>query len=312
VRHLKSLREFMDELESVGELQRIAVQVNLDLEIGAICRRCYETGAPAPLFENIKGIQQGFRVLGAPGGVSAQPGLYLARIALALGLPVKTSGRQIIDSLVEARGRKRVPPKIVSRGPVKRNVLKGDEVDLLRLPAPLLHEGDGGRYLNTMGVIVAQTPDKKWCNWSIARVMVLDKNRMAGIIAPNQHIGIIRQKWTDAGQDMPFALELGAEPFIPFVGGMPLPEYFDERDYVGAYSVETTKVFGIIIANRVNGCAHRYLSPDSSELRSFEIRMKFGPPTSCNRFLAANEKTLRQTFRLGNDRVATFTAIHAS
>ena len=61
MRHLKSLRDFIAELHSIG-----------DLQIGAICRRCYETGAAAPLFENIKGVEKGFRVLGAPGGVNAR------------------------------------------------------------------------------------------------------------------------------------------------------------------------------------------------------------------------------------------------
>jgi len=225
MKHLKSLRDFIVELESIGDLQRIATEVDLDLEIGAICRRCYETGAAAPLFENIKGIQKGFRVLGAPGGVSARANMSLARIALAMGLPPDTRGRAIVESLVQARRRTPIPPTIVSEGPVKQNVLKGDQVDLLRLPAPLLHDGDGGGYLNTFGIVVVETPDKKWCNWSIARIMVLDKNRMAGIIAPNQHIGMVRQQWTDLGNDMPFALVLGAEPFIPFVGGMPLREY---------------------------------------------------------------------------------------
>lgn len=239
MKHLKSLREFVTELDSIGDLQKISMEVDLDLEIGAVCRRCYETGAPAPLFENIKGIEKGFRVLGAPGGVNARPDLSLARIALAMGLPPDTGGRAIIESLIQARRRKSIPPKLVSSGPVKQNVLTGDRVDLLRLPAPLLHDGDGGRYLNTFGVVVAQTPDKRWCNWSIARIMVLDKNRMAGIIAPNQHIGMVRQQWTELGKDMPFALVLGAEPFVPFVGGIPLPEYFNESDFVGAYFGET-------------------------------------------------------------------------
>jgi UbiD family decarboxylase len=242
MRHLKSLRDFIAELHSIGDLQKVSTEVDLDLEIGAICRRCYETGAAAPLFENIKGIQKGFRVLGAPGGVSARPNLPLARIALAMGLPPNTGGRAIVESLVEARRRKPIRPRTVSGGPVKQNILKGGQVDLCRLPAPLLHDGDGGRYLNTFGVVVAQTPDKKWCNWSIARVMVLDRTRMAGIIAPNQHIGMVRQQWTALGKDMPFALVLGAEPFVPFVGGMPLPEHFNERDFVGAYFGEPIEV----------------------------------------------------------------------
>jgi 4-hydroxy-3-polyprenylbenzoate decarboxylase len=54
--------------------------------------------------------------------------------------------------------------------------------------------------------------------------MVVDGKRMAGIIAPNQHVGMVRKTWTDIGQDMPFALALGVQPVLPFVGGMPLPE----------------------------------------------------------------------------------------
>ena len=129
-----------------------------------------------------------------------------------------------------------------SAGSCKQNILIGEQVDLTRIPAPLLHDGDGGRYLNTFGIIVAQTPDKKWMNWSIARIMLLDRNRMAGIIAPNQHIGMVRKTWTDAGKDMPFALALGAEPFLGYVGGMPLPAFVDEAGFVGGYFGEPVDV----------------------------------------------------------------------
>ncbi len=241
-RHLKSLREYIDALAEIGEVQPIDKEVDWNLEIGAIARRCYETGAPTPLFNTIKGIEPGFRVLAAPAGVSRQPGLYLSRIALSLGLPPHSTGRDIVEALVEARDRAFIPPRLVETGACKENILIGDEVDLLRLPTPLLHGGDGGRYVNTYGIIVAQTPDKRWTNWSIARTMLLDKNRMAGIIAPNQHIGMVRQTWLDRGEPMPFALALGVEPFIPFVGGMPLPDHVSEADYVGAYFGEAIEV----------------------------------------------------------------------
>ncbi len=103
MKHLKSLREYIEALKEVGEVQEINLEVDLNLEIGAISRRCGETGAPAPLFNNIKGIEPGFRVLGAPGGVSNQPRLYLSRIALALGLPPQATGREIVEALVEAK-----------------------------------------------------------------------------------------------------------------------------------------------------------------------------------------------------------------
>ena len=109
---------------------------------------------------------------------------------------------------------------------------------------PLLHDGDGGRYLNTFGCIVVRTPDGAWTNWSIARIMVLDGQRMTGIIAPQQHIAMVRQAWSDIGQPMPFALALGVEPAIPFVCGMPLPDHVNECDYLGCLlgrAIETVR-----------------------------------------------------------------------
>ena len=242
VRPLKDLRSYLATLEQIGELQHITAPVELDLEVGAICRRCYETGAPAPLFENISGFQPGFRVLGAPAGISRQPDLYLSRIALALGLEPDASGRTIVQALATARNRPAIPPARIASGPCKEQVMTGDEIDLSLFPAPLLHEGDGGRYLNTFGIIIARTPDGRWTNWSIARVMVVDKRRMAGIVAPNQHLGIVAKEWWQQGKDMPFALALGCEPFIPFVGGMPLPAEMDEAGYAGAYYGEPLEV----------------------------------------------------------------------
>jgi UbiD family decarboxylase len=235
--HYKDLRSYLSALQAIGELQSIQHPVALDLEIGAICRRAGETGQAAPLFENIP-ERPGFRVLGAPGGVSSKPGQWLARIALAIGLPATATGREIVETFAAARERALIPPKVLSTGPCKENILTGDQIDLNRLPAPLLHDGDGGRYLNTFGIICCETPDKSWRSWSIARIMVVDGKRMTGIIAPNQHIGMVRKTWTDLGKDMPFALALGAQPLLPYVGGMPLPERMSEVDFAGAITGE--------------------------------------------------------------------------
>ncbi|MBW4595661.1 MAG: UbiD family decarboxylase [Brasilonema angustatum HA4187-MV1] len=242
MKHLKSLREYIDVLKEIGEVQEIDQEVDWNLEIGAITRRSYDLKAPAPLFNNIKGIEKGFRVLGAPGGVSRQPGLYLSRIAISLGLDPYASGQEIIEKLAQARLKTLIPPKLVQTGSCKENILLGNQVDLLRFPAPIIHAGDGGRYINTIGTIVAQTPDKKWTNWSIARMMILDKNRMAGIVAPAQHLGKIHAMWKELDKPMPFALALGVEPAIPFVSGMPVPDFVDESGFIGAYLDEALEV----------------------------------------------------------------------
>src|SRR6516225_1019380 len=116
---LRSLREYVDRLKALGEIQEIDVEVDWNLEMGAIIRRCYEIKAPAPLFNKIKGIEPGFRVLGAPAGLSRQPGRPLTRVALSLGLPATASAGTIIEALAAAHAKTPLPPKRVKDGPCK-------------------------------------------------------------------------------------------------------------------------------------------------------------------------------------------------
>ncbi|MFL6073337.1 MAG: UbiD family decarboxylase [Mycobacteriales bacterium] len=235
MKHLRSLREFIDALEEIGEVQPIDVEVDWNLELGAIARRSYELRAPAPLFNSVKGIGKGYRVLAAPGGVSAQPGLAYSRIALALGLPATASGADVVRELAEARSRAPIPPRVLPSGPCQQNVQLGDDVDLLKFPTPLIHDGDGGRYLNTYGLNIVKTPDGSWTNWSVNRMMLVDRNRLACLIPPLQHLGIIKAQWAERGEPMPIAVALGVEPGLPYVGGMPLPAGEDESHFLGAY-----------------------------------------------------------------------------
>ena len=43
--------------------------------------------------------------------------------------------------------------------------------------------------------VVQSLQDRKWTNWSISRMMLLDKNKMTGIVDPHQHLGMIHNMW---------------------------------------------------------------------------------------------------------------------
>lgn len=242
MKQLKDLREYLNVLGSLGELQEVDVEVDWNLEIGAIIRRAYDLRAPAPLFNNIKDIEEGFRVLGGSGGLSAQKGLKLARIATSLGFPPETTAREIVNSIADAITKEGVPPRVVDNGACHENILTGDDIDLMRFPVPYIHQGDGGRYINTWGTVIVDTPDKSWTNWSINRIMILDKNTMTGLIPHQQHLGIIHKMWSDQGEPTPFALALGAPPAVPFFSGMPIPENQSELDVMGALYGEGVEV----------------------------------------------------------------------
>ena len=240
MKHLKSLREYVEALRALGEIQEVDAEVDWNLEMGAIIRRCYELRTPAPLFNRIKGIEPGFRVLGAPAGVSRKNGLV--RLALSLGLPAAATAQEMVEALAAAHSKPPIPPRRVATGPCKENILLGAGVDLTRLPAPLIHEGDGGRYLGTWGTIIVRTPDGQWTNWSITRIMITGRNTMVGGVIPRQHLGMIYARWKALGQPMPFALALGTEPVIPFVAGMPLDENVNEAGFIGGYLGEPVDV----------------------------------------------------------------------
>lgn len=231
----EDLRGYLARLADLDEVRTVDKPVDPDLELGAITRHCYETGAPAPLFTQLTRGNPGFRVLGAPAGPSRRHGHELARAAVSLGLPSSARGQDIVAALADARTREVVPPRTVDGGPCKDNIVLGEDVDLDVFPIPLLHEGDGGRYFNTWGTLIVADPEGRWTNWTIARVMVHDKRTLVGLIVPSQHIGQIFAQWRERGEPMPFAIAQGGHPAIPFACAMPIPRDVDEAAYVGAY-----------------------------------------------------------------------------
>lgn len=231
---LLTFRDWLYALHELGDLQPVDAEVDWNLEMGAIIRRSLDLRAPAPLFNRVKGIEDGYRALGAPGGLSALPGRTFARIALALGLPVDAHGRSRVRALADARERELVAPRILDDGPCQEHVMLGDEVDLLRFPTPLIHDGDGGRFIQTYGINIVRSVDGAWTNWSINRMMLLDRNRLACLIPPNQHLGIIHAQWAQHGEPTPVVVAFGVPPAIAYAGGMPLPEGVSEIEFVGA------------------------------------------------------------------------------
>jgi len=232
----KDLREFIDALEKNGELQRIKKEVDWHLEIGAITRRCNEIGAPAPLAEKIKDYPEGYAILGSPLGGSKKKGkkMPFRRIAIALEMDADSMYQDIVEEYLQ-RTSTPIKPILVSEGPCQEFVLMGDEVDVLKFPVPMIHEGDGGRYMWTWHAVITKDPDSEWVNWGLYRGMVHTRNKLGGFIIPIQHIGIMYyQKYEAKNQPMPFATAIGGDPTIPFVACGYLAAGVNEVDIAGA------------------------------------------------------------------------------
>lgn len=226
----RDLRHYISTLEELGEVKRVKQEVHWNLEAGAILRRTYELGLPAPFFQKIKGYPEGYRVFGGPLG-------NMRRVAIAMGLPPETPQRELMAEYLK-RKEKLIKPLRVSKdkAPCKENIILGDDVDLFKLPAPMVHEGDGGRYIATWHANISRDPATGWTNWGMYRAMIITKNTMTGRVEPNKHMGMHLRAYKSRNEPMPFAIAIGLDPISGMVACTPVPHRVAEVEVSGALS----------------------------------------------------------------------------
>lgn len=239
---IKDLREYIERLDKYGELQRIDSEVDWNLEAGAITRRAIELGAPAPWMRRIKGYPEGYSLLGALVSGSKVKGTKpWRRLAIAFEMDPDSSYSELLDEMLR-RQQHPLKPVVISDGPCKQNVVMGKDVNLFNFPIPMIHDGDGGRYLS-FHVCVAKDPDSDWVNWGMYRIMIQTRTKFGGHLLPQQHMGMIYYgKHEPRGQAMPVNIVLGTEPLLTEVGGLPLPMGINEADIAGGLRREPVEL----------------------------------------------------------------------
>ncbi len=232
----KDLREWLATLEQEGELARITAEVDWHLEIGAIARENMDRGGPALLFERIKDHTDTLCTKLLTCSLSS-----FSRIALMLGLSKDTPYKELIQVWRE-RMRKPVEPVIVTSGPCKENILKGDEVDLFQFPAPHWQKRDGGRYLGTFHGVVTRDPETGWTNVGLYRQMLHDRHTTTMSVAQGQHIWFHWRKYRARGENVPLAVAIGWDQVLPAVAAAPVPTGMDEYRIMGALRQEPVEL----------------------------------------------------------------------
>ena len=232
------IRKFIVDLKKEGELIEIDAEVDWNLEIGAITRRLCETGlgrnvkeggTPAVLFNNIKGYP-GHRICsGTHSGIK--------RVAMMSGYPdPDIAGLADLQDVCLENINKQIKPVVVNNenAPCKENKLFGDDCDLYNFPAPMLHDGDGGRYLCTFHLVAQKDPDTGWTNWGMYRAMIHDSRTMGGNYVPSQHgPSLYFKKYEARNEPMPFAMAIGPDPLSLFYASFPVPPGISEMDIIG-------------------------------------------------------------------------------
>lgn len=211
-------REFIKVLEENGDLVRIKSEVDWDLEAGAIIRKVCEDGEAAPFFEKIKDYP-GHRYLGAPLAT-------YRRLAAAFGLPLDSHVSKIGQEYLKRSNSESLGAVMVERdkAPCKENIFLNDEVDLLaQVPSPMVHDGDGGRYLGTWHVVVTKDPVTQAVNWGMYRLMVYGKQGMAGLVLPFSDMGkTFYEKFVPYNKPMPFAMVISPDPLSAIAASAPV------------------------------------------------------------------------------------------
>ena len=126
----RDLRDFITALERNNELKTVK-GADWDLEIGTIDELNYEKLGPAFLFDRIKDYPEGYRIL-----TNAMDSMRRALLAIdfPLDLDVDTAVQRFDERVYSTY--KPVPPVDVGTGPVLENTLRGDAIDLWKVPVP--------------------------------------------------------------------------------------------------------------------------------------------------------------------------------
>ncbi|MGM8366243.1 UbiD family decarboxylase [Virgibacillus sp. W0181] len=223
------LRTYLDYLRKKDDLLEINDEISTKYEIVALTRQSSDIEGPALLFNNVKGYD--YPVLS---------GLFGAERRVSEAFGVSTS--EFHNFYVENE-RKVIKPTLVEDAPCQEIVLKGDDIDLTKLPILTHYERDGGAYV-TAGLQMSKNPDTGERNVSIHRMLLLGKDKLTVYAPPGRHLGRIIQRNEDNGEGTEIVTAIGNAPALSIASQARVPMGYDEIDVAGGLlgeSVPMTK-----------------------------------------------------------------------
>jgi len=248
----RSLRDFLERLEKMGQLVRVHAPVSPHLEMTEIQTRLLAEGGPAVLFEN---------VTGADGRRHEMPVLInlfgtVERVALGmerrpdqlrelgetlafLKQPEPPGGwREALDMLPMVKTVMTMRPKSVANGPCQEIVWTGEEIDLARLPIQTCWPGEPAPLI-TWPLVVTQGPNPAGdkadnFNLGIYRMQVTGRNTT--LMRWLKHRGGAQHhaRWKEARPEpLPAAVVIGADPGTILAAVTPVPDTLSEYQFAG-------------------------------------------------------------------------------
>jgi 4-hydroxy-3-polyprenylbenzoate decarboxylase len=242
-----TLRDFIQHLDSRGDLVRVREPVSTHLEMTEIQTRLLAEGGPAVLFEN---------PIDAEGNPAAMPVLTnlfgtVARVAAGIGRtpddlravgetlaflrqPEPPGGwREAVAMLPMVKTVMAMKPAAAAHAPCQDVVWTGDDIDLGKLPIQMCWPGEPAPLI-TWPLVVTQGADEKF-NLGIYRMQVTGRDttlmRWLAHRGGAQHFA--RWQREHPGEPMPVAAVIGADPGTVIAAVTPVPETLSEYQFAG-------------------------------------------------------------------------------
>lgn len=223
------LRSWLDLIGEAGQLKAIAQNVDPNEELAAITyMAARHVGAPALLFESFAENPYGARVLSNMLGSSKE------RYALAVGLNPQASMQEMIEE-TRVIIKRRITPVMIDGGaaPVNEVILKGDEIDLTRLPIPKFWPADGGPFIGTGSVTLTKSPSTGRVNVGIYRQQLFGPRRIGLNFVPGRHGEHDVQAAWARGRAAEVVVAFGVDPVLFIVGSQRFGAGESELDAAG-------------------------------------------------------------------------------
>ncbi len=240
----RDLRDFISQLETLGELKRVKREIDPNLEMTEICDRTLRQAGPAILFENPKNshIPVLANLFGTP-----------QRVAMGMGADRVESLREIGKLLAFLKepeppkglkdAWKKLPifkqvlhmaPKIVKQAPCQEQIIETNRVDLSRLPIQTCWPDDAGPLI-TWALVVTKGPHKDRQNMGIYRQQVIAPNKVIMRWLAHRGGALDYRDWQRKYPDQPFPVSvvLGADPATILAAVTPVPDSLSEYAFAG-------------------------------------------------------------------------------
>jgi 4-hydroxy-3-polyprenylbenzoate decarboxylase len=237
---IAALSDIRKAIEIAGEIGALDVieGADPDLEMGALYELSLQKPVPPVLlFRKIKGYPDDYRVV-----VNTRASkVFNAGIGMELVKSFRKGNRKSSQP---------VDPVHVETGPVFENILRENEVDILKFPAPKWHAADGGSYIGTECMVIVKDPDSDWVNSGTYRVSIRDERTLSVFIEPGKHADVIRKKYWARGEKCPMVISVGPAPALGAVSAQFFPEGVTEFAAAGGrigrpIELVTGKVTGV-------------------------------------------------------------------